>query len=378
MRGEKHREIVETLRKDIADGRYGLPGRPFPSERALARRFGVSRATAGMALRELRGKGLVAQEMGRGTFLTRKARSLAGSIGLLLPDLNCGEIFPPISRELSRLAQKEGYTLIFGDASADDPADRARLARDLARKFVETPVSGVIYKPIESLSDMERVNREIVATFDKAKVPVVLLDWDIAVSPDRSRYDVVGINNFEAGRRLADYLLRTGAKRVRFVTWRNCANSVRNRVSGVRSILPDGAKAELALDVTSPAAVRRAFSGRRAPDAVICGNDTNAARLLASLRAAGKRVPEDVQVVGFDDVQHAALVEPALTTVHQPCEDIARQAFRFLLDRMEDSSLTPRECLLEAPLVVRRSTKPLKTAGSRVPRDRTNEDKPRE
>lgn len=356
VREEKQRQIVETLRKDISDGRYGS-GRPFPSERALARRFDVSRATAGMALRELRGKGLIVQETGRGTFLTRKARALSGSIGFLLPDLNCGEIFPPISRELSRLAQKEGYTLLFGDASSDDPAIRAQLARDLARKFAETPVSGVIYKPLEFLADMERINREIVATFDRAKIPVVLLDWDIAVSPDRSAYDVVSINNFEAGRRLADYLLRTGARRIRFVTWRNCANSVRDRVSGARSLLPDGAKTELALDVTSPSAVRRAFAGRNAPDAVICGNDTNAARLLAALRAIGKRVPDDVQVVGFDDVQHASLVEPTLTTVHQPCEDLARQAFRFLLDRMENAFLAPRECLLDAPLVVRRSTK---------------------
>lgn len=358
MREEKHRQIVEALRKDISDGRYGA-GRPFPSERALARRFGVSRPTVTMALRELRGKGLVVQEVGRGTFLTRKAKALAGSIGLLLPDLNCGEIFPPISRELSRLAQASGFTLLYGDASSEDPSVRARLAGELAQKFIETPVKGVIYKPLEFLTDMERINREIVSAFDRAKIPVVLLDWDFVASPGRSAYDVVGVNNFEAGRRLADYLHRAGARRIRFVTWRNCANSVRSRARGVCSLLPDGEKAEISLDVNAPDAVRRAFSGRNAPDAVVCGNDTYAARLIVALRALGKRVPEDVQVVGFDDVQHALLVEPPLTTVHQPCEDIARLAFRCLTDRMEDPTLPPRECLLDAPLVVRRSTRPV-------------------
>ena len=355
----KRETISAALREDLKAGRYAK-GRAFPSERALAKRFGVSRPTISLVLRELRGKGLLVQQKGSGTFLTHKAKALAGSVGLLLPDMHCGEIFPPISRELSRLAQKAGLTLLFGDASSEDPAEQARLARDLAKKFVETPVSGVIYKPLEFLKDMERINQEIVSVFDRANVPVVLLDWDFVSSPRRSRYDVVGINNFEAGRRLATHLVATGAKRIRIATWRNCANSIRNRVAGVRSALPpgNGADVELPLDVASLAAVRRAFSGRNAPDAVICGNDTYAARLLVALRQLGKRVPDDVQVVGFDDVQHAALVEPALTTVHQPCEDLARLAFHLLRERIEHPLLPPRECLLDAPLVVRPSTRP--------------------
>ena len=341
----KRETIFAALCERIREGRYA-DGSPFPSERTLARRFGVSRPTISLVLRELRGKGMLMQQKGSGTYLTRRAKALAAPIGLLLPDMHCGEIFPPISRELSRLAQNAGRTLIFGDASSEDLAEQERLARDLARKFVEMPVGGVIYKPLEFLTDMERINQEIVSVFDQARIPCVLLDWDFVASPRRSRYDVVGINNFEAGRRLAMHLVATGAKRIRIATWRNCANSIRNRVAGVRSVLPGGADVELQLDVTSPEAVRRAFSGSMAPDAVICGNDTYAARLLVALRRLGRRVPDDVQVAGFDDVQHAALVEPELTTVHQPCEDIARMAFNLLLERIEHPLLPPRECLL--------------------------------
>ena len=357
MREEKHRQIVEALRKDISDGRYGA-GRPFPSERALARRFGVSRPTVTMALRELRGKGLVVQEVGRGTFLTRKAKALAGSIGLLLPDLHCGEIFPPISRELSRLAQASGFTLLYGDASSEDPSVRARLAGELAQKFIETPVKGVIYKPLEFLTDMERINREIVSAFDRAKIPVVLLDWDFVASPGRSAYDVVGVNNFDIGRTLARHMLERGARHVRVLRRPLCATTVMNRILGVQTVLgaPRIEDFTVTAEPSDETAIRRALRGRKGADAFICGNDAVASHLLVTLRRIGKRVPEDVLVAGVDDVEHATLVTPPLTTIHQPCEAIAATAFHFLLSRIDDPSLPARECLLPAPLVVRSST----------------------
>ena len=354
----RRKAIFETLRAEIRSGRH-VSSERFPSETALARRFACSRQTVVHALLSLEDLGLVCRRRGAGTFLTKKARRFGASIGLILPGIGCGEIFPPISQEISRLAQKEGMTLLFGGDPSRSAAVRAERTRELARQFVEKGVAGVIFQPMEFFEQSARYNQEVVAIFTAARIPVVLIDCDIVPSPQRSACDVVGVNNFEAGRRLADYLHRAGARRIRFVTWRNCANSVRSRARGVCSLLPDGEKAEISLDVNAPDAVRRAFAGRNAPDAVVCGNDTYAARLIVALRALGKRVPEDVQVVGFDDVQHALLVEPPLTTVHQPCEDIARLAFRCLTDRMEDPTLPPRECLLDAPLVVRRSTRPV-------------------
>ena len=354
MKDIKYRTLVETLKTNILSGKYGAQS-SFPSMRALISRFGLSKTTVQRALDELFNQGLISRKQGRGTFVN--SEGVSRKIGLIIPGMCYGEIFPSICREISKLAQAAGYVVLFGDVSSEDPKARARMAGDLARKFAAERVSGVIYQPIEFLRDMERINRRIVSVFDAARIPVVLIDWDIVPSPDRSAYDLVGINNFEAGRRVAEHLVAQGARCIRFLTWRNCAYSVANRISGVRSVVPYGDKVQVTVNMSDVSAVRKVLSARPHPDALVCGNDTNAARLLVALRKLGKRVPEDICVVGFDDVQHAVLVQPALTTVRQPCADIARMAFRLLIERIKDADLPTRECLLSAPLVVRNSTR---------------------
>ena len=80
---------------------------------------------------------------------------------------------------------------------------------------------------------------------------------------------------------------------------------------------------------------------------------------MKTLAALGVRVPDDVAVAGFDDVNYAALATPRLTTMHQPCEELAALAFETLLFRMAHPDAPARESFLNAPLVVRESTRPL-------------------
>ena len=101
----------------------------------------------------------------------------------------------------------------------------------------------------------------------------------------------------------------------------------------------------------------RKFLAKEKPDAIVCGNDKTAAHLRQTLAHIGKRVPEDVMLAGFDDVQIASVMTPQLTTVRQPCEAIADAAFSALLERMRRSDLQPREILLPAWLVARESTR---------------------
>ena len=107
-------------------------------------------------------------------------------------------------------------------------------------------------------------------------------------------------------------------------------------------------------------AVKKLLSRRPRPEAIICRNDHQAAHLLVTLRSIGKRVPEEVSVAGFNDVGYASILSPSLTTVHLPCEDIARQAFAFLRERIGNPGIPTRECYLSAPLVLRGSTRQVK------------------
>jgi len=99
----------------------------------------------------------------------------------------------------------------------------------------------------------------------------------------------------------------------------------------------------------------RQIAAGRMKDAVICGNDYTAAVLIRSLHNIGVSVPRDLRVVGFDDVHYATLVSPPLTTMHQPCREIATLAFKSMLSRIADPTISPRTILLTPQLVVRES-----------------------
>ena len=99
---------------------------------------------------------------------------------------------------------------------------------------------------------------------------------------------------------------------------------------------------------------RKLTAGKQA-EAFICANDDTAATLMRSLEANGAKVPRDVRVVGFDDAKYATLVSPPLTTIHQPCREIAFVAFRAMLERIADPTLPARSLALTPRLVVRES-----------------------
>ena len=111
--------------------------------------------------------------------------------------------------------------------------------------------------------------------------------------------------------------------------------------------------------------VRLLVAGRQA-DGFICANDYTAAVLLRSLQSLGVRAPQDFRVVGFDDVKYATLVSPPLTTIHQPCRDLAIIAFRTMIERLAEPSLPARSIHLTPQLVVRES------CGAYLPRPKTD------
>lgn len=355
--------IVAAVSDEIADGRYDDGA--FPSLTQLTRRFSVARATAQRALAELRRLGLVMTRPGSGTRLVR-----ARKIGLIVPGVAYTEFFPPIVGEISRLAQDRGYVLLFADVDAPTPERRAAKTRAFAERLVAERVSGVIYQPLELQNEADAVNREVLAVLSAARIPVVLLDYDIVPSPQRSAYDVVGINNADAGYRLASHLLAQGARKIHFLMRPNWAPSVRNRLRGMITAVTafserSGRYAVLTAEPDDLKALKRHLRGGR-PDVFICGNDTAAAVFKQTLDKAGLRVPDDVLLAGFDDVRLASLLTPPLASVRQPCVQIGAVAFERLVARMQNPALPAQEIYLPAPLVVRAST----TRPQKAPRRR--------
>ena len=355
----KHMMIFETLRGEILGGAFGRIGR-LPSEAQLVTRFGVSRPTVVRAMQELEHGGFICRRRGSGTYLTKSARNATGRLGMLFPGHPRTEIFTVICSEIARCCQHEGYSLLFGDVSARDARTRIRQVRALAEEYVNDHVAGVFLEPLELVPGSSALTREIISYFDAAHIPVVLIDRDIEFPPLRSEYDLVGIDNENAGQVLTRHLLEQGARRIFFLMHPDSAPTVLRRVHGVmvavvEAARPWSAEHVVVADPEDAKAVRKMVARR--PDAVICGNDVTAAKLMQTLAAVGKRVPGDVLVAGFDDVRCASLVNPPLTTVRQPCDDIACVAVRTLLERIRNPELPAKEIQLPVRLVVRESTR---------------------
>ena len=364
--GTRYQEIARQLRDELAARRYGEEGR-MPSEAQLVRRFGVSRPTVARALRTLEDEGLVERRAGSGTFARTGGRagvalaSSTGVLALLVPDLGNTEIFQLMCGEIASLARVHKYSVVWGGST--QPGLDADLglqhAEELCHQFIQQRVSGVFFAPFELVPGKEEANRRMAVMLREAGIQVVLLDRDMTPFPQRSDFDVVGIDNVAGGYLLADHLLKLRCHRIHFVARPLSAPTVEARIAGVREALsrrrlepePGWVRVgelddkKFARDLTTPPR----------PDAFICANDHTAALLLRVLHQHKIRVPEDVRVVGFDDVKFATLVSPPLTTVQQSCRDIALTAFRVMLDRQADPTLPACHHTIAPRLVVRDS-----------------------
>lgn len=133
MGESKKSMLIEMLKKEILGGKYASR-RLFPSERALASRFHVSRHTVRLAMQTWREEGLIVRRQGSGTYVAKSAASR--KIGLIVPDLEFAEFFRPVVGEISQLAQKNGYPLLFAEMSSKDAEKRAQQAEKVAKEFV--------------------------------------------------------------------------------------------------------------------------------------------------------------------------------------------------------------------------------------------------
>jgi len=358
----KHREISRQLRADIAAGRYGVDNR-LPSEPQLVKKFGVSRPTVGRALRDLQVEGLIERRAGSGTYVRSGAPAPVATrlLGLLIPGLGTTEIFELICGELASLARVHEYSLLWGGSTHPRHDTDASLehAEEICQQFIERKVSGVFFAPFELVPEQDQANRHLAELLRQAGVPVVLLDRDLQSFPNRSDFDLVGIDNVAGGFLLADHLLKLGCQHICFVARPFSAPTVDARIAGAREALVRR-RIELAPDwvrLGDPADLKfvRSITAGKQADAFICANDHTAAVLMRSLESIGVRVPRDVRVVGFDDVKYATLLSVPLTTVHQPCRDIAVIAFRAMLHRIAEPALPARSVALTPTLVVRES-----------------------
>jgi GntR family transcriptional regulator, arabinose operon transcriptional repressor len=351
----KYKQIADMLRAKISSSEYPS-GDKLPSDSELSKHFNSSRLTVIRALRQLESEGLVERKAGSGTYVGVQRNDSAHSFGLLFPNLGEGEIFEPICAGLARAGKSSQQALIWGNTS-NASANKEAQALELCNSFIARRVDGVFFAPLELTSHTAEINQQIVNRLDESGIPIVLLDRSIQPFPEPTQHDLVGIDNWREGCRMAKYLLDLGCERLGFVGLPGSAPTVNARIAGLSEALRQhgsGMSPECVLmaDLTDLDTVQRWLKTVR-PEGVLCATDYTAGLLMHALAKLGIAVPQEIRLVGFDDVRYASILPVPLTTLRQPCLEIGIAAMKAMLARLEDPSMVPRTISLDCELIVR-------------------------
>jgi len=288
-------------------------------------------------------------------------RQRTETIGLVL-----GDIANPFAAELARSVREvmsaKGYT-VFICVSEQSPKEDVAALDSLADHMID----GIIIATRASKLGNDRLSEMI-----DLGTPVVLIGRDFR----HPRADFVGADNLKGGYEATVYLIKQGHKRIGFVGVSLTNGLGLKRFQGYLEALREhGLPVEEQLIVggrsgseQSPGysteamgyeGMKRLLSLPKLPTAVFARNDFTALGAISAIKEAGLQIPQDIAIVGYDDVPLAAHTSPPLTTVRQPTREQGQVAAEFLLRRLESSEPLPREeRIFECELIVRESTSP--------------------
>ncbi|KUI28851.1 LacI family transcriptional regulator [Mycobacterium sp. IS-1496] len=272
------------------------------------------------------------------------------SVGLVVLDVG-NPFFTDIARAAEHRAGEYNLTLLLG--TSDDDIRRERAYLDA---FDEQRVFGLLVSPIGD--DLGRLRAS-----QQRGTPVVLVDRDGSGTP----FDSVAVDDVAGARLAVNHLCATGRRRIAFVSGPTELRQVRDRLRGAREAVADvpGATLEVVETPTLTVLEGRAAGERlrsrppgRRPDAVFCANDLLAIGVLQALALIGDiRVPDDIALVGYDDIDFARSAVVPLTSVRQPTRAIGTTAIDLLMAAADAGSAHSAEHIVFQPeLVVRDST----------------------
>ncbi|RXT05285.1 LacI family DNA-binding transcriptional regulator [Ammoniphilus sp. CFH 90114] len=255
--------------------------------------------------------------------------------------------FAEFIRGIEDVAREAGYYLLIG--STDGEADKEKEYIDL---ILENRVDGVILTTagIDVNSTIEKIHQNS---------PIVLA-FDYIPDPD---IPSISIDNESASRKITNHLISLGHRRIAHITGDMRRLQSQTRLSGYKQALyQHGIPVEESLIQEGGyqfedgyLAAQKLLSFEKLPAAIYGGNDNVAIGALKAVQDAGLRVPEDIAVVGFDDVEMSSFTTPRLTTIHQPRFEIGKRAMEFLLKKIKQEKIDRPHIILEDHLVVRES-----------------------
>jgi len=268
------------------------------------------------------------------------------TIALLLPEID-GPFFPSLIKGAEEVARENDFSLVVCNTNEDSNIEREYLKSIRSRWIDGLIMSGV--KTDES-------NRHAIRELAKER-PVVFVDREVPGVDSSS----VTIDNLYAGYEAVSYLISKGHRKIAHIAGPLNRELSKQRALGYRKALLDaGLQPDESLCVEGDfrlsggeMAMERLLEFSHPPTAVFAANDQMAIGALQSLRARGLRVPDDIALIGFDDIPTAEITDPPLTTMAQPIERMGQEGVKMLLARLRGEESNIRRVVLSANLVVR-------------------------
>lgn len=282
---------------------------------------------------------------------TGKTKTLA----MIVPDYSnvyYGEMF----RGIEKIALENGYMVIICNTNKSSTQERNYVKELLKRK-----IDGIIYNTYKRNNE----NIEFFANLSK-KIPVIFMDY---INKNDEEISYVLTEGYESSKKAVKYLIDKGKKRIGYIRVPPYISVVQHRYEGYKQglvesgITPDGGivyqcpdneigKTHLEVGYEGAMALMKS---QNPPDALMTSTDIMAVGAIKYLKQAGYRIPQDVSVIGFDNIALASIVEPSLTTIAQPTYKIGEEAAKILIAKINGDEKVEDRIIFEAEFIIRGS-----------------------
>lgn len=275
----------------------------------------------------------------------------SNTVALIIPDIG-NMIFPKITQGVEQVMRKNGYITILCNTGEDF---------EVEKKYIQSlrnqKIGGFIFATMTKQSSF-------IYELRKEGIPIVLVE-----RYNDERIDAIGIDNFKAGYSATNYLIEIGHRNIIFVMGDPQLYLYEQRLAGYRKALEDNDikfREEYVIwesydSISLYAQVKRAFERLPNIEAIVASSDPKAFIIMRALKDMGKTIPKDVSIVGIDDVEFSALIDPPLTTVSQPLVQLGELAAKKLISQIRYKERTgqlkePTVDMLDMKLIVRGTT----------------------
>lgn len=268
-------------------------------------------------------------------------------IGLLLPDIT-NPFFPQLARGIEDEAQKQGYHLLFGNSDE-------KLEKELQyiQTFLQNNVVGLITVSISS----GKIN------YDDISIPTVFLDR----GSEEDFY--VYADGREGGKLAALEMIKRGSRNITVIKGPANLHSAQERFQGAIEVLMNEQVDFQVISTDSFAFLdarewaRELFDKYPETDGVIASNDITATAVLHEALQRGKKVPDEVQIIGYDDIPQSSLLFPALSTIRQPAYEMGKEAAALLISIIKKETVEKKHIKLPVTYINRETTRRLNADG---------------